>query len=192
MTDSPDEWVSSHGDALFRYAIKHVRDRELAADLVQETFLAAWKARVSFDGRSSRRTWLIGILRHKMFDVFRRTKRERPADDPELFDYLAEREEFRDNGHWAHAQSNWYGTPEEHFEQDQFWTVFERCLEALPETMELVFRRRSLEGIETDTVCQELGVSSTNLYVLLYRARMKLRSCLDKNWFNTEPTGKSC
>lgn len=179
-------WVEEHGDALFRYALKHVRDRDVAQDLVQDAFLAAWQARQEFAGRSALRTWLIGILRHKVLDHFRRVGREGPLNDPTLFDIAAEATLFDAAGHWVAAPGYWGGDPEQALTDKALQAAFEDCLSHLPPTMARAFVLRSLEECDIDDACKTLQVTSTNLYVLLYRARMRLRECLEQNWYQAK------
>ena len=176
-------WLEEHGDVLYRYALVRVRDSSVAADLVQETLLAAMIAADSFQGASSVRTWLVGILRHKLLDFFRRTAREvqlekdwanSPNDGPQEFD---------EKGHWKVAMGEW-GSPEKSLAKSEFWRVFNSCIAALPEQLRTPFALRELEGLDTDTVIRTLDISSkNNLWVMLSRARQQIRSCLQSQWF---------
>ena len=184
---NPEQWVHDHGDVMYRYALKHVRNEHVAQDLVQEALLAAWRGRDNFDGRSQVRTWLIGILRHKVLDHYRRRKRESPASDPQQFDaWVDDDDVFTDSGMWRIRPSSWGENPEAALENEAFMQAFETCLERLPEQMADAFILRNVEHIETDEACKALDVTPTNLYVLLYRARAKLRQCLENTWFNEQ------
>ena len=166
---------------LLRYAAMELRNREAAEDCVQEALLAALSAPASFEGRSNLRTWLTGILKHKIVDAIRRQSRERPLEDAE--ENLADLDAlFNETGHWADRPQPWED-PDSALHQKQFLAALETCLAGLPPRTAQVFMLREHLGLETAEICKELGVTSTNCWVLLYRARMLLRECLEKNWF---------
>lgn len=173
----PAGWVAEHGDALFRYAVLHLRDRTRAEDAVQETFLAALAARERYAGRASERTWLVGILKHKIADEFRHRSREDTLEEDADVDAL-----FARNGHWKHGPKAWR-RPDEAFEAAAFAEVLVRCLEALPARQAQAFTLTELDGEAAPAVCNVLGVSATNFWVLMHRARLRLRGCLEANWF---------
>jgi RNA polymerase sigma-70 factor (ECF subfamily) len=166
---------------LLRYAAMELRNREAAEDCVQEALLAALSAPASFEGRSNLRTWLTGILKHKIVDAIRRQSRERPVEGPEedLTDLDAL---FNETGHWADRPQPW-DDPDGALHQKQFLAALETCLAGLPARTAQVFMLREHLGLETAEICKEFGLTSTNCWVLLYRARMLLRECLEKNWF---------
>ena len=145
--------------------------------------LAALAGEANFAGRSNLRTWLTGILKHKIVDVIRRQSRERPVADLETengaddFDGLFDR-----RGHWEEAPDAWE-QPEGALGQKQFLAALEACLRALPERTARVFMMREHLGLETSEICKELGITSTHCWVMLHRARMALRLCLTTNWF---------
>lgn len=178
---NPDRWVEEHGDILYRYAYVRLKDHAIAQDIVQETFLAAMKARERYQGRSSERSWLMGILRHKLIDYLRKAAREVKIDDVEhegFEDSLL----FKEAGipHWR--PPNWQFNPRKVFEQKEFWDVFSHCLSKLDKRMNMAFTMKELEDLSTDEVCKALGVEPTYLWVILYRARNNLKDCLEKNW----------
>ena len=176
MKDFPSRVEAERG-YLLRYASLQLRDRHAAEDAVQETLLAALAAESGFGGRSNLRTWLTGILKHKIVDAIRRMARETPiaADEDEL-DAL-----FDSRGHWIEPPVAWEN-PEGALEQQQGLTVLEACLGRLPAKTAQVFMMREHLGYETADICKELGVTPTHLWVLLYRARVSLRECLQRNW----------
>jgi len=184
----PARWVDAHGDALFRFALIRVRDRPLAEDLVQETLLAAFQGREGFSGRSSERTWLVGILKHKIADHFRRQALEeplpggdppnRPGDSP-----------FDATGHWTTGPADWGGNPPDLIRKKEFFDAFIECLSGLSPAQSSAFTLREIEGMNTGEICKVLNVTETNLWVILHRARMRLRRCLETRWFARE-TGK--
>lgn len=178
----PEVWLDEHGDALYRYARFRLNDPTLAEDLVQETLLAALQAQDSFAGRSTERTWLIGILKNKLIDHLRKACRENTADvesDEDLdalFDHAS-----RD--HWHTPPSAWDNPPAA-LEQKQFWAVLGDCLGALPARQAQVFTLCEMEGLDGSEACKVLGVTTTNVWVLLHRARLRLRECLENHWFD--------
>ena len=167
---------------LVRYASLQLRDSHAAEDAVQEALVAALAGEASFAGRSNLRTWLTGILKHKIVDIIRRASRENTV----ITDPLAEVSEldalFDSTGHWADAPSVW-PDPDSSLEQKQFFAVLEECLARLPAKTAQAFMMREHMGFETDEICKELAVTPTHCWVLLYRARMALRECLQTSWF---------
>lgn len=169
---------------LLRVARLQLRDTALAEDVVQDTLAAALAAQAGFTGKSSVKTWLTGILKHKIVDAIR-SKQKAPVplaalDDEgsiEDFDAL-----FRGNGAWESPPADW-GDPEAALGQREFFDVMEFCLERLPPQAGRVFVMREIMGLETGEICKELAITANNLWVILYRARMALRVCLDEHWF---------
>lgn len=150
---------------------------------MQETLLAAIQGAERFGGQSTVRTWLIGILKHKIVDQIRKASRERPLQisaeesDTESLDAF-----FLDDGHFLEPPGGW-DNPEKALEERRFFEALERCIEALPNNTAKVFTMREVMGLETEEICKELGISSSNCWVLIYRARMALRACLERTWF---------
>lgn len=179
MPESPTEWVDLHGQAMFRWAMVQVRDPHVAADLVQEALLAALQSHKQFAGDSSLRTWLIGILRHKVLDHFRRQGRERPAADVLAFDAQAGRD--GDNPLRGNWQPSSYGNdPEQALVQGETQAALADCIGHLPERMRVAFSARELDDLPTEEICNLLQVTPTNLGVMLFRARSRLRECLTR------------
>jgi RNA polymerase sigma-70 factor, ECF subfamily len=179
----PSEWVDRYGDYLFRYAMLRLRDRSTAEDLVQETFLAALKARGSFSGNSSESTWLVGILKHKIADHFRRQARESPLEVNDLREQ-PDPSPFDGSGHWTSGPTNWGGNPADLYREKKFLDQLTKCLAGLSPNHANAFTLREIEGAETVEICKVLNVTETNLWVILHRARMQLRRCLEIHWFN--------
>jgi RNA polymerase sigma-70 factor (ECF subfamily) len=176
--------LEKHRPQLVKFAMLQLRDASSADDVVQETMLAALQSGAGFAGQSSVRTWLVGILKHKIIDLIRKRSREQPLDSA---DDETDIENFQDavyaeDGHFREKPSDW-GNPESALSQRKFFEVLERCMERLPKKTARAFTLREVMGLETDEVCKELDITSSNCWVLLYRARMALRECLDGRWF---------
>lgn len=184
----PTLWVDDHGDYLFRYAVVRLRDRAIAEDCVQDALLSAIQAIDSYGGKSTERTWLTGILKHKIIDYFRKHSREVPLDPAETdlteFDPLFERDDVFKN-HWNDYLSPriWQRSPAEALQEMEFFGVLQQCMSKLPERVASVFTLREMNGLETDEICEVLQVTSSNYWVMMHRARMALRRCIEINWF---------
>lgn len=182
-------WVDHYGDYLFKYAVFRLRDSAAAEDVVQETFLAALRGYERFQGRGSERTWLVGILKHKITDHYRKITREAPLgqgeedEGPEHAEFFT-RSDGWDN-HWNnnYAPTEWHATPDQLVEQSDFWRVFHECLAPLPPRTATAFTFREVDGLKSEEICAILGVSTNNLWVMLHRARLHLRNCLEMKWF---------
>jgi RNA polymerase sigma-70 factor (ECF subfamily) len=178
-------WLDEHGDYLYRYALLQLRDSAAAEDAVQETLLAALSAWARFSGQSSVRTWLTGILKHKILDTFRAQARE-PQFEPLHTDSESDLDAldrllFDQTGHWVDPPQAW-GDPEATLEQQRFWEALQRCLEELPPHLAAAFNLRELAGLETQEICKELNITTTNCWVMLHRARLGLQQCLQLRW----------
>ena len=175
--------LESHRQALYKFALLQLRNETHAEDCVQETLMAAIQGAARFSGGSSVRTWLVGILKHKIIDHFRKASRENQLDanDEETslddFDAL-----FKEDGHFIDEPCAW-ANPEDALAQSRFFEVLERCMEGLPKNTARVFMLREVMGTDTDEICAELSITANNCWVLLYRARMALRECLQQRWF---------
>mgnify|MGYP000250596965 CR=1 FL=1 len=183
-TGEPESWLAEHGDALFRFAALRVRDATTAEDLVQETFLAALTQR-DFRGDAAERTWLVAILRNKICDHLRKRCRELPLSPDEEGDAVVDGL-FHPAGHWKRLPLACDYDPAQLSENAAFWAAFRVCRDALPERQAAAFTLRCLDDAPAEAVCQELGISPTNLWVLLHRARTRLRACLEAGWFGKE------
>jgi len=182
-----DQWVDLYGDALFSYCLKFISQTDVAQNLVQETFLAALQNRAGFKGNSSEKTWLIGILKNKITDHLRLKYRETPAS--QLVEENMHVEDFFDNADFGHLKKkprNWEFNPSALVENKEFWSSYNNCLEKLPEKTAQAFSLREIDALDSKEVCKVLGITSTNLWVLLHRARLQLRTCLEINWFEND------
>jgi len=178
---NPENWLTDHGDYLFRYAQSRLRNEEQASDMVQETLLAAWRGWERFSGNSSVRTWLVGILKHKITDLIRKEIRNRKLAEAVESDPTSSM--FNADGSWVEAPTSWKENPEDLCESDQFQKTLQGCIDKLPEKQQIVFRMREITGEDTESICKTAEITSTHLHVLIHRARLALRTCLDHHWF---------
>ena len=184
IENNPELWLEQHGNFLYQYAMSRLaNDTQLAEDMVQDTFLSALKSTSGYKGKSSERTWFVSILKNKIIDHYRRNKGN-------LFKQTGfQNEEFIESGPrqgwWKEefAPSDWSNTPDKSLEQKEFKSILQKCMDLLPQNLSAVFSMRELDGFETDNICKELDISSSNLWVMLHRARTSLRHCLELNWF---------
>ncbi len=172
---------------MLRFARLQLRSEAAAEDAVQEALLAAHAGADQFAGASSAKTWVFSILKNKIIDELRRRMREgnvmdfaADAEEAEAFEGL-----FDERGHWTTPPAAWEN-PEAALDKQQFWIVFEACLDGLPEKHGRVFMMREVLGLETEEICKELTISPSNCWVLLHRARLGLRECLSRRWFGEQ------
>lgn len=184
----PQHWVERYGDYLFNFAIVRVNDREKAEDLVQETFLAGLKGKDRFMGKSSERTWLTSILKRKVIDIYRKhySSKESSLDayerDVSDGDFYRSEDPFR--GHWLDGKGpNSYSLlPEGELEQEELAKFIQLCVEGLPPQLAAAFIMKMIDEEDSDKICKELGITPSNLWVMLHRARLRMRECLESNW----------
>lgn len=187
-----ERWLELHGDILFRYSIRYVRDSQTAEDLVQETLLAGLKSQSSFAGQSTEQTWLIGILKNKIMDHFRRSNREVSFDAVDLISDKMD-EDFIETGSFKgtwkaqRRPAEWMIDSTDSLELEEFWLHLNKCIEELDIKLSMVYVLRELEELDSKNICNILAISHTNLRVMLYRARNQLRLCLEKNWIKAVP-----
>lgn len=178
MSD-PAHWLEEHGDYLFRYARRRLYTDELAEDAVQECLLAALKSHEGYAGASSERTWLTGILKHKIVDLIRKQAREVTApagvneEDGDDWEAL-----FDQSGHWLETFRDW-GDPASDLEKSRIRQALDECFRRLKPALAQIFSLRELSGLSNNEICKELNISETNAWVMLHRARLSLRECLD-------------
>ncbi len=184
---NPEQWIEEYGDYLFRFALFRLSNEETARDMVQETLIAAWKAKKNFRGDSSLRTWLVGIMKHKITDLVRKEIRARKLSDALENDPTSGM--FDKNDHWSKPSQGWDDDPEHLYSNQQFLSTLQTCVSALPEQHRHVFTLRELNGEDTESVCNACEISSTNLHVIMHRARLALRQCLEKKWFGNKENG---
>ena len=181
----PHDWLTQHGDYLYRFALARLRDVAAAEDAVQETLLAAMSGS-GYAGKSSARTWLTGILKHKIIDHFRRQSRDGRLDAPDEAESPGQEEFFQADGHWL-TPPQALGEPASLLQQDQFLRVLQQCMDRLPRKLAQIFLLREVEETDNAEICQRMDISANHAWVLLYRARMGLRTCLEINWLAEAP-----
>ncbi len=180
----PENWLNDYGDMLYRYAITRVRCEVVAEDLLQETLLAAIQGVAKFNHNSSISSWLVGILKHKIMDYYRKSQRELPLLTTEDLGENLMNYQFDSEGNWKIDLTDWV-VPEQILESEEFWKVFHHCQSRLSDTMARLFILRVVDGVSTEECRQLLGFETDNqLWVALSRTRMKLRQCLNLHWFN--------
>jgi len=185
-TLDPSTWVDRYSRELFRFAVQRLRNEDDAEDVVQETFLTAWRTRKNFRGDLSERNWLYMILKSRIIDsVRKRQTRQKTFTDVEDVG----EDTFREDGHWApeYRAQQWPPEAMDHIERLEFQEVFDRCLGGLTDRSRLIFLAKEVDGLEAEEICQEFDITASNLWVILHRARLKLRECLQKNWFGETP-----
>lgn len=176
-----EQWVERYGDALFRYTLVRVKDPVAAEEIVQTTLLAALQAKSSFAGKSSEKSWLFGILKHKIMDHFRSLKNRRsheltPDDDTDPYENA-----YNEDGHWVSPPRSWEVDPEKAAENAQLLEALNLCLEGLSDKFRNIFIMKEIEGMPSEDICKEMGIQPTNLWVILHRARNQLKKCLEAN-----------
>lgn len=182
------EALEQHRSYLYRFALLHLRDPHLSDDAVQETLLAAIAGRNEFAGRASPRSWLTAILKHKIADILRDAARSPVVEGrlPEVGEGSDLESVFDARGRWDDTMPGDWGAPESALEQKQFWEIFERCCRLIPPQTAQVFMLREVMGDSIEEICKNLAITPTNCSVMLYRARMRLRQCLEAKWFIKE------
>lgn len=186
---APENWVKLYGDYLFNYAVSRVNNQQLALDLVQDTFLGALSAIKSFEGRSTEKTWLISILKRKIIDHYRKSSRNKEEalidknfnEDKEDLPFYSEGEM---QGYWRadRVPQDWNISTDKALENEELKAIIEKCISVLPEKFAAVFTLRVIEEITSDEVCKELGITASNFWVIMHRAKLQLRDCIENNW----------
>ena len=178
---NPDQWIDRYSDYLFNFTISRVSDREISKDLVQDTFFAGLKSMKNFKGEASERTWLISILKRKIIDHYRRINSKKGQAEVRM-SYNSNEEE----GDWLEERvaDPFDKTAEDTLENDELGDAIYSCLEKLPEKQATVFKMKTIEGLETETICNELNITPSNLWVIVHRARTAMAECMENTWYN--------
>lgn len=177
---NPNKWIDLYSDYLYNYTISRVNDREVAQDLVQDTFFAGLKSMKNFKGESSERTWLISILKRKIIDYYRKINSNKGQAEVRMTFNTEE-----DEGDWLEERvaDPFDKTAEDEMENTELGDAIYNCLSKLPEKQAQVFRMKTIEGQDTDVICNELNITASNLWVIIHRARTAMAECLKENWF---------
>ena len=177
---NPNKWIDLYSDYLFNYTITRVNDREIAKDLVQDTFFAGLKSMKNFKGEASERTWLISILKRKIIDYYRKINSKKGKAEVRM-NYVSEEQE----GDWLEerVEDHNYLNAEDTLENSELGDAIYDCMDKLSDKQATVFKMKTILGYETETICNELNITPSNLWVIIHRARLQLAECLEKNWF---------
>lgn len=180
-TIDPNKWITLYSDYLFNYTISRVSDRDIAQDLVQDTFLAGLKSMANFKGEASERTWLISILKRKIIDHYRKINSNKGKAEVRMT-YNSDSET---EGDWLEERvaDPFDKTAEDTIENTELSMAIHDCISKLPAKQATVFKMKSLLGYETEAICNELGITASNLWVIIHRARTAMADCMEKNWF---------
>lgn len=183
----PENWISLYADYLLNYAFFRVRNRELAEDLMQETFISALKSQDTYNGTANEKTWLTAILKNKIIDYYR-SKLNKQTKITDSIDNNTNNDFFNadDGFHWFEKKQphNWNNT-DKTIESDEFNKILLHCMKKMPEKLSAVFSLKYLDDEATENICKELGITSSNYWVMMHRAKLQLRECLEINWFNS-------
>lgn len=188
----PKNWVDHYSNELFRFTVTRVKNREIAEDLVQDTFLSGLKSRENFRGDCHEKSWLYNILRNKIIDHYRKKTNQEikqssmavEDSDDDRFDRQFFQEAGKWEGHWKkEARPGKWGDSADHLlEKEEFMEFLMLCLSLLPDTWSKVFSLKNIEEYTTKEVCKELDITPSNLWTIIHRAKLQLRGCLEKRW----------
>lgn len=180
-TIDPNTWIDKYSDYLFNYTIVRVDDKEIAQDLVQETFFAGLKSMKNFKGEASERTWLISILKRKIIDHYRKINSNKGKAEVRI-NYSGDSET---EGDWLEERvaDPFDGNAESEIENTELGLAIHNCIGKLPEKQARIFKMKTIQGFETEAICNEFDITASNLWVIIHRARTAMAECLEKNWF---------
>ena len=177
----PEKWIDKYGDLLFKYALYRLSDPDIAEDIVQEALVAALKGIDKFKGESQESTWLVSILKHKIADYYRSVKKK--GSETEYDSVISQKPEVNDEGtHTENLSEPWSTDPWKALEQMEFMKTLDRCMLELSDKQYDVFSMRELDELSTAEVCKKLNISESNFWVIIHRARGRLKKCLKDNW----------
>lgn len=178
---NPNKWIVLYADYLYNYAITRVDDQDVAKDLVQETFFSGIKGKDNFRGQAAERTWLVSILKRKIIDHYRKVNSAKGQKEVRMNFY----EEGKKKGNWIEEKvpQAWGNDAEKKIENSELKDALDACISNLPEKYRMVFLLKTVQKYETEEICNELGITASNLWVIIHRARMQLRNCMEENWF---------
>lgn len=176
----PNKWVDKYSDYLFNFTIVRVNDREVAHDLISETFLAGLKSMKNFKGEATERTWLISILKRKIIDHYRKSNSRKGKAEIKI-----QYNDDSNEGDWLeeNASDSFDKTAEDVMENEELGMAILECMEQLTEKQAKIFKMKTIDGFDTEAICNEFNITPSNLWVIIHRARTTLAQCLEKNWF---------
>jgi RNA polymerase sigma-70 factor (TIGR02943 family) len=176
----PETWVDRYSDYLYNYTIVRVNDHEVAQDLISETFLAGLKSKDNFKGEASERTWLISILKRKIIDHYRKSNSKKGKSEVRM----TYKDEDSD-GEWLEERVSdpFDKTAEDTLVNEELGLAILNCLENLNEKQASIFRMKTIDGFDTEAICNEFNITPSNLWVIIHRARKSMADCLEENWF---------
>lgn len=179
---NPSRWIELYSDYLFNYTMSRVNDREIAKDIIQDTFFAGLKSMKNFKGEASERTWLISILKRKIIDYYRKINSKKGQTEIRIT-YTADEIE----GDWLEerVEDEGYLNAQETLENTELGDAIYDCLSKLPEKQAAVFKMKTILNYETEAICNELNITASNLWVIIHRARTALAECLEEHWFKS-------
>ncbi len=177
----PNKWIDAYADYLFNYTITRVNDRNIAQDIVQDTFYAGLKSMKNFKGEASERTWLVSILKRKIIDYYRKINSKKGQAEVRM-SYNSDTES---EGDWLEERvaDPFDKTAEDTIENTELGLAIHDCLDKLPQKQALVFKMKTIQGYETEAICNDLNITPSNLWVIIHRARTAMAACLEENWF---------
>lgn len=178
---NPDKWVDNYADYLYNYTIVRVNDHIVAQEIVSETFLAALRAKDNFQGKATERTWLVSILKRKIIDHYRYSNSNKGKAEISI--------SYRDpdiEGDWLeeNAADPFDRTAEDSLENEELRLAILECIDQLPEKQAEIFKLKTIEEYDTETICKEYNITPSNLWVIIHRARKAMMECMEKNWIN--------
>jgi RNA polymerase sigma-70 factor (ECF subfamily) len=178
---NPEKWVDRYGDYLYNYTLSRIDDRDIAQDLISETFLAALHSRDNFKGEATERTWLVSILKRKIIDLYRMTNSKKG------------RAEVKVGTVWDDDKADWLenrvmdqhsNSGDRVIQNEELGEALSRCLEGLEERQRAIFMRKTIDQYDTQAICKEFDISTSNLWVIIHRARKAMVGCMEKTWFS--------
>jgi RNA polymerase sigma-70 factor (ECF subfamily) len=177
----PETWVDRYSDYLYNYTIVRVNDHEVAQDIISETFLAGLKSKNNFKGEATERTWLISILKRKIIDHYRKINSKKGKAEVRI-NY----NDVDNEGDWLEEQVEDFSDKNAHeiMENEELGLAILECLDSINEKQATIFKMKTIDGIDTETICNEYNITASNLWVIIHRARKALGDCLKTNWFN--------
>lgn len=179
----PETWIDKYSDHMLGYALTRLRDRDLAKDMVQESFFVALRTKENYRGEISEKNWLYLILRSRILDYYKK-KREVTESQLQKSDEDSEDRYFMKSGAWNKEEAPKEWLPDKMLESKEFMGVLNACLKRLTVTQQAAFTMKYIDGNETETICKELEITSSNYWVLVHRAKLQLRKCLETNWIS--------